>query len=162
VPNKGGALLGIINMFPRQLDRATFRLWAVGLVAAHIIAVIAAANGADLLGKLDTPIILFLAWALAARSRDIGWPAWMAPAFLLVTMLFSPFLLLAYLIATGNKSADFLGLASMIGLVTGPLNLILLVVAAFVPGQASAGESSERDADAIGENIPWREDAAEQ
>ena len=115
-------------MFPRQLDRATFRVWAIGLVAAHLVFVIAAAHGASFLGNLDTVTILFLAWALAARSRDIGWPAWGAPAFLLVTMVLSPILLLAYLIATGNKSADFLGLINVIGLFTAPLNLILLVV----------------------------------
>jgi hypothetical protein len=125
-------------MFPRQLDRATFRGWAIGLVAAHILCVIAAAHGASFLGNVDTVAILFLAGALAARSRDIGWPAWRAPTFLLVTMVLSPFLPLAYLIATGNKSADFLGLVGVIGLVTAPLNLILLVVAALKPGKLSA------------------------
>jgi hypothetical protein len=131
-------------MFPRQLDRATFRVWAIGLVAAHIVFVIAAAHGANFLGNLDTVTILFLAWALAARSRDIGWPAWRAPAFLLVTMVLSPILLLAYLIATGNKSADFLGLINVIGLITAPLNLILLVVAAMKPGKLSADETVQQ------------------
>jgi hypothetical protein len=131
-------------MFSRELDRATFRIWAIGLVAAHIIFVIAAAHGASFLGNLDTVTIFFLAWALAARSRDIGWPAWRAPAFLLVTMLFSPMLLLAYLIATGNKSADFLGLIGVIGLIAAPLNLILLVVAALKPGKLSAEQTVQQ------------------
>jgi len=125
-------------MFPQQLDRATFRIWAIALVAAHVLLVIAAANGASFFGNLDTVVVLFLAWALAARSRDIGWPAWRAPTFLLVTMLLSPLFLLAYLIATGNNSADFLGLINVIGLITAPLNLILLVVAALKPGKLSA------------------------
>ncbi|MGJ4931230.1 hypothetical protein ACQR1I_36490 [Bradyrhizobium sp. HKCCYLS2038] len=126
---------GKVNVFEKQLDLKSYRIWAGCLVVAHILAAVAAMNGAEFLGKLDTAIVLFLAWALAARSRDIGWPVWMAPTFLLVTMLLSPLLLLVYLIATQNKTADFLGLISIIGLVSAPLNLILLVVAGLVPGK---------------------------
>jgi uncharacterized membrane protein YhaH (DUF805 family) len=119
-----------------QLDRRSYWMWAIPIVAAHWLLSIAMANGIDFgpLAPMDTLLVVLLAAALAARFRDIGWPIWIGASFLLATMLVLPVVAFVYTIASDNEPHEFLRLMTPIGRFTGPANILLLVVAGCVPG----------------------------
>ena len=80
-------------------------MWTVPLVLGHLVLTFVMVSGtASSLGSLDTGLIVGLAWVLAARFRDIGWPAWIGPTILLVTMLGLPILVLG--VAIMNNAGD--------------------------------------------------------
>jgi hypothetical protein len=119
----------------KRLGRPTFWMWTVPLVLGHLVLTFLMVSGtASSLGSLDTGLIVGLAWVLAARFRDIGWPAWIGPTILLVTMLGLPILVLG--VAIMNNAGDqIMQWLSLYGLIAGPVNLVLLIVAGSVPGK---------------------------
>ncbi|HLH90368.1 MAG TPA: hypothetical protein VKX28_18100 [Xanthobacteraceae bacterium] len=119
----------------KRLDRPTYWMWAVPLVAGHVILGLMMMSGtATSLGSIDTGLIIGLAVVLAARFRDIGWPAWIGPTILIGTMFGLPFLVLGIAAANGTGSR-MMGWLSLYGLFSVPVNLILLIVAGSVPGK---------------------------
>ena len=128
---------------PRRLDRPSFWKWAVPLVAGHVVLSLLFANGGvpRALGWVDNGIIISLAMALAWRFRDIGWPVWIGPTILLVTMLGLPFLVVGFAIA--NHARDAMAWISVGGLVSVPVNLVLLIVAGSVPGKPPSAEVAQ-------------------
>jgi hypothetical protein len=54
-----------------KLDRGSFWMWALALIAAHIVLAVAAAKGTTGAGGIDAVAIIFLARAVAGRFRDI-------------------------------------------------------------------------------------------
>jgi hypothetical protein len=127
---------------PERLDRDDFWLWAVCLVFAHIVLTLLSAGGGPF-GALDTLAIVALALVVGARFRDIGWPVWIGPTFMLVTMLALPLVAVGYAIATNLSPPELLKLMNAIGLVAGPTNLLLLIVAGSVRGTAAANPSAQ-------------------
>jgi len=83
---------------PERLDQPKFWQWAIGLVIAHIVLSLLAAQVRPF-GALDTVAVVTLALAVGARFRDIGWPVWIGPTFMLVTMLALPMVALGYAIS---------------------------------------------------------------
>ena len=122
---------------PERLDRSTFCLWAICLVAAHIVLTLLTMNGAPF-GAADSLAVVALALVVGARFRDVGWPVWIGVTFVLVTMLALPLVATGYAIASGLSTPMFMDLMNRIGLFAGPVNLLLLVVAGAVPGTATA------------------------
>jgi hypothetical protein len=113
-------------------------MWAVPLVLGHVVLTLLLVSGpASSLGSVDTVLIAFLAIALARRFRDIGWSAWIGPTILLGTMLGLPLVVvgIALVNGAGDQMMEWL---SLYGLVAGPLNLVLLIVAGSVPGKPVA------------------------
>jgi hypothetical protein len=122
----------------KRVDRPTFWKWAVPLVLGHVLLSVLAMNGLSKIGFIDTVIIVFLARTLAWRFRDIGWPVWIGPTILIGTMLVLPLLVVGYAIAN-NAGDDITQWFSLVGLISGPVNLILLIVAGSVPGKPTVG-----------------------
>jgi len=90
---------------------------------------------------IDDVILIFLSIALARRFRDIGWPVWIGPTILLVTIGL-PFLGIG--IAVMNHAGDqIMQWLPLYGLISGPLNLVLLIVAGFVPGKPARAQNIE-------------------
>ena len=124
----------------KRLDRPTFWMWAVPIVLGHLVLTFLMVSGtASSLGSLDTGLIIFLAIALARRFRDIGWPAWIGPTILLVTMLGLPILVLGVAIMN-NAGGQIMQWLSLYGMIAGPLNLVLLIVAGSVPSKPAPVE----------------------
>ena len=127
---------------PKRLDRRTFWMWVVLLVLGHVLANVSipAPGSAALLPMIgiDDVILILLSIALARRFRDIGWPVWIGPTILLVTIGL-PFLGIG--IAMMNHAGDqIMQWLPLYGLISGPLNLVLLIVAGFVPGKPASIE----------------------
>jgi hypothetical protein len=129
---------------PERLDQPTFWQWAIGLVIGHIVLTLLAAAGTPV-GALDTLAIIALALVLGARFRDIGWPVWIGPTFMLVTMLALPLAAVGYAIASSLSPPELLKLMNGIGLFAAPANLVLLIVAGSVAGTAAPTEASAPD-----------------
>ena len=129
---------------PKRLDRRTFWMWVVLLVLGHVLANLSSPrSSAALLPMIgiDEVILILLAIALARRFRDIGWPVWIGPTILLVTIGL-PFLGIG--IAMMNHAGDqIMQWLQLYGLISGPLNLVLLIVAGFVPGKTARAEKLE-------------------
>ena len=123
----------------KRLDRPSYWKWTVPLVAGHVFLSLLVVGGvAKSLGSVDTLIIVFLARTLAWRFRDIGWPGWIGPTILIATMLVLPLLVVA-IAAVNNAGDDVMQCFSITGLVSVPVNLVLLIVAGSVPGKPGAG-----------------------
>ncbi|HUI97870.1 MAG TPA: hypothetical protein VLX44_19085 [Xanthobacteraceae bacterium] len=121
----------------KRLDRPTFWMWVVPLLLGHFFFSFLLVSGtAGSLGSIDNVLIIFLAIALARRFRDIGWPVWIGPTILLVMMLGLPILILGFAIANhaGDQIMQWL---SLYGVISGPVNLVLLIVAGSVPGKSA-------------------------
>lgn len=126
-----------------RVDRAAFWLWAVPIVFAHgLFAVAMVYNVHTPLGSVDTGLIVVLAIVLVGRFRDIGWPVWIGPAFLLGTMLVLPIVLLVYMISVG-AAGSFLDAMMAVGQFSSVGNLALLVLAGSVPGRTPPPTTSE-------------------
>ena len=74
----------------KRLDRRSFWMWAVPLGLGHLVVYIAIVRGAGQLWWLDVILLMLLAIALVRRFRDIGWPGWIGPTILLVTVIGLP------------------------------------------------------------------------
>jgi|SRR5215471_4008254 len=125
---------------PKRLDRRTFWMWVVLLVLGHVLANVSMPRvPAALLPMIgiDEVILILLAIALARRFRDIGWPVWIGPTILLVTIGL-PFLGIGIIAMMNHASDQIMQWLPLYGLISGPLNLVLLIVAGFVPGKARA------------------------
>jgi hypothetical protein len=122
-----------------QLNRRSFWLWTVPIVVAHLLLTVAVANGMGV-GAFDTVLIVLLAAVVAGRFRDIGWPPWLGPAFILVTMLGIPAAVMGVAIARNVSPDDFVQWLLRIGQVTGLANLVLLVIAGSMPGRSVPAE----------------------
>jgi hypothetical protein len=116
---------------PERLDRETFWMYTVPLVIGHVVLALMAAHGSGLAGA-DLVVVMWLALVVGSRFRDIGWRPWIGISFVLVTIVALP--LVALVIAIAVNPGRGLGVVSAIGLVTGPLNLVLFAVAGSVPG----------------------------
>jgi hypothetical protein len=137
---------------PERLDRPTFWMWVVPLLLGHLLLAMVLLAGAKGIGTIDTLIILWLAMIVAARFHDIGWPRWIAPTFMLVSMLLLPLVAAGYAIASNAAPARLPDWMNLIGWITGPANLVLLVVAGSVPGTPQIdppGESLQVSGEAI-------------
>jgi hypothetical protein len=126
----------------KRLDRPTYWELVVPLVFGHVILssllVPGSATGLGsvdtiVLGAVDTIVLGWLARTLARRFRDIGWPAWIGPTILLITMVVPPLVIVGIAIAS-HAGAKVMGWWSLYGLLFGPLNFALLVVAGSLPG----------------------------
>jgi hypothetical protein len=122
-----------------QLNRFSFWLWTVPIVTAHVLLILAVANGARV-GPFDTVLIVLLAAVVAGRFRDIGWPVWLGPAFILVTMLGIPVVAMDLAIARNVDPDEFVQLLLRIAQFTGIPNLVLLVIVGSVPGRGVPAE----------------------
>lgn len=125
---------------PKRLDRPTFWMWVVPLVLGRVFfAVLVATGAARSIASAGDVLLIFLAIALARRFRDIGWPVWIGPTILLVTMVGGPFavMFVAFAYHAGSRMMDWL---SLYGLVSVPVNLVLLIVAGSVPGKPAPVE----------------------
>jgi uncharacterized membrane protein YhaH (DUF805 family) len=134
---------------PKRLDRPTFRKWAFPLVLGVAVLPILPLYGAALsVGGLNAVVIVrlavtlarlvlivLLAMALARRFRDIGWPAWIGPTILLVTMLGLPIVFLVY-----ASDVDISEWAPTVAWTSDSLSLLLVIVAGFVPGKPASIE----------------------
>jgi len=137
---------------PKRLDRPSFWKWAIPLVLGLVVLSILPLHSAALsVGGLNAVVIVrltvtlvrlvllvLLAIALARRFRDIGWPAWIGPTILLVTMLGLQFLVIGY--ATATLDEDILEWAPTAAWISDSLSLLLLIVAGFVPGKPASIE----------------------
>jgi hypothetical protein len=124
-----------MEKIPKRVDRPAFWMWTVPLVLGHVLLNVLIANGsAGPFGAADTVIVVYLARTLGWRFRDIGWPVWIGPTILLVTMIGLPFLLLGIAIMN-NVGSQITEWFTLYGLIVGPLNLVLLIVAGSVPGK---------------------------
>jgi hypothetical protein len=122
-----------------KLNRLLFWLWTVPIVVAHVLLNLAVANGARV-GPFDTVLILLLAYVVAGRFRDIGWPAWLGPTFILVTMLGIPAIAMGWAISQNAGADEIMQSLFRVGEFTGLANLVLLVVAGSVPGRTVPAE----------------------
>jgi hypothetical protein len=132
----GARMFGSIG----TLDRSSFWMWARALIVAHIVLAVVASKGITGAGGLDTVVIIFLARAVAGRFRDIGWPVWIGPTFLIVTMLILPLAVAGLGISSHAAPAVVLQLLNLTGLIVGLANLALVVIAGLVPGKAEEAE----------------------
>jgi uncharacterized membrane protein YhaH (DUF805 family) len=132
---------------PKRLDRPAFWMWPFPLIVGHLFLAVSIAAGLPGSGTIDTVIVIFLAGVLVSRFRDIGWPGWIGPSFMVVTMVLFPLAAAFYAGANKLPPDRLMELLSRIGLIAGPLNLLLVVVAGSVPGKARI------DATAIGEGL---------
>jgi len=137
---------------PKRLDRPSFWKWAIPLVLGLVVLSILPLHSAALsVGGLNAVVIVrltvtlvrlvllvLLAIALARRFRDIGWPAWIGPTILLVTMLGLQFLVIGY--ATATLDEDILEWAPTERWISASVSLVLLIVAGFVPGKPASIE----------------------
>ena len=123
---------------PERLDQPTYWMWVVPLVLGHLLLAAVLMSGAKGLGALDTVVIVWLAMVVAARFKDIGWPRWVAPAFMLGTMLLLPLVAIGVAIATSAAPSKLLSWMNNIGLIAAPANLLLVVIAGSVPGDHQA------------------------
>src|SRR5215469_2237376 len=140
---------------PKRLDRPSFWKWAIPLVLGLVVLSILPLHSAALsVGGLNAVVIVrltvtlvrlvllvLLAIALARRFRDIGWPAWIGPTILLVTMLGLQFLVIGY--ATATLDEDILEWAPTAAWISDSLSLLLLIVAGFVPGKPASIEVAD-------------------
>jgi len=122
-----------------QLNRLSFWLWTVPIVVVHVLLSVAVENGARV-GPFDTVLILLLAAVVAGRFRDIGWPAWLGPVFILVTMLGIPAVAMGWAIAQNAGADEIMQSLLRIGEYTGLANLVMLIIAGSVPGRAVPAE----------------------
>src|SRR5215471_1523323 len=124
---------------PIRMNRRTFWTWAIPIVLAHMVLTYLITNTrggtTGPWGGFDTILLVFLATALARRFRDIGWPVWTGPTFVVVTMVVIPMGVFGYAFASHPSTQDLLQWISSVGMVTGPLNLLLILVAGCVPGR---------------------------
>ena len=146
----------------KRLDRPSFWKWAIPLVLGLVgLAILGRSGAVRLIGEFDTGLnerdaivlaltaigfvvlvlIVLLAMALARRFRDIGWPAWIGPTILLVTMLGLQFLVIGY--ATATLDEDILEWAPTVAWISDSLSLLLLIVAGFVPGKPASIEVAD-------------------
>lgn len=123
------------SIAPDRLDRPAFWVWVVPLVLGHVLLTFMMVSGAKGFGAIDTLLVLFYARVLGSRFRDIGWPGWIAPTFVIVTMIVIPLLGLGIAIGSHTRPDEFMNLISSIGSIMGPANLLLMVVAGVVPGR---------------------------
>jgi hypothetical protein len=115
----------------------------VALIAAHIVLAVVATNtnGTPGIGGIDTVVIILLARALAGRFRDIGWPVWIGPTFMIVTMLILPLVVVGVAISSHSAPTAVLQWLNPTGLIVGLANLALVVViAGRAPGKDEAAE----------------------
>jgi hypothetical protein len=118
-----------------QLNRRLFWTWTIPIVVAYVLLGIAVVNGARV-GPFATVLIVLLAYVVAGRFRDIGWPAWLGPAFILVTMLGIPAVAMGLEIERNATPDELLQSLVRVGLFTGLANLVLLIIVGSVPGGA--------------------------
>jgi uncharacterized membrane protein YhaH (DUF805 family) len=120
---------------PKRLDRRTFWMWVVLLVLGHVLANVSMPRDSAALMPMigiDEVILILLAIALARRFRDIGWPVWIGPTILLITIGL-PFLGIGIIAMMNHGGDQIMQWLPLYGLISGPLNLVLLIVAGFVP-----------------------------
>ena len=135
----------------KRLDRPSFWKWAIPLVlGSWVLSILPLGGVARSLGLNSAVsvgltvalarlvLIVLLALALARRFRDIGWPAWIGPTILLVTMLGLPVVFLVYAGVTSDE--DILEWAPTVAWISDSLSLLLLIVAGFVPGKPASIE----------------------
>jgi hypothetical protein len=115
-------------------------MWALALIAAHIFLAVVATNGSPGIGGIDTVVIILLARALAGRFRDIGWPVWIGPTFMIVTMLILPLAVVGVAISWHSAPTAVLQRLNPTGLIVGLANLALVVIAGRAPGKDEAAE----------------------
>ena len=146
---------------PRKwLDRPSFWKWAIplvlGLVVLVILNVSGAARSVRLVGGVNALVILvsamalvrlvlivLLAIVLARRFRDVGWPAWIGPTILLVTMVGLPFLVVGYTTATATYDSDILRWTPVVNWISDSVSLVLVIVAGSMPGKAARAQNIE-------------------
>ena len=119
-----------------QLNRRSFWLWTIPIVIVHERLNVVVAKGARV-GSFDTVAILLLAYVVACRFRDIGWPAWLGPVFILVTMLVIPAVAMDWAFAR-NIEPD--GSLQWLRQIADLIGLALLVIAGSVPGRGAPAE----------------------
>jgi hypothetical protein len=128
---------------PERTDQPTFWLYAVPLVLAHLALGFILTKGSNGgLGGIDTVVIIALAAVVGGRFKDIGWPGWIGPTFMLGTMLVIPILVAAYAITNRLPPDQFMALMNPVGLVVGVANFVLLVVAGTMPGKEPAAAAT--------------------
>lgn len=137
---------------PKRLDRPSFWKWAIplvlGIVVLPILRVSSVARSVgginavvivvSAIGIVRLVLIVLLAVALARRFRDIGWPAWIGPTILLVTMVGLPILVVGS--ATATYDSTLLEWVPTIGWISDSVSLVLLIVAGSMSGRATRAQ----------------------
>jgi uncharacterized membrane protein YhaH (DUF805 family) len=121
-----------------RLNRKQFWIWIGGLFAAKIavFSVLTVAPTSQPISYIDTLIALFIAMAIGARFKDIGWP----PALgIVLTFLIMVVLPLALLFATAPKDPIAL---QYVGWATTACLFALVVVAGTRPSRIAAPTES--------------------
>jgi uncharacterized membrane protein YhaH (DUF805 family) len=145
-----------MKRLPKRLDRSSFWKWAIPFVLGLVVLVILGLSGAARsVGEINTVVIVvsamalarvilivLLAMALTWRFRDIGWPAWIGPTILLVTMLGLPLLVVGYRTATYDSDI-VLEWGPMVGWISDFVSLVLLIVAGSTPEKATRAQNIE-------------------
>jgi hypothetical protein len=120
---------------PKRLDRPTYWIWVVPLVLGRVFFAVLMATGVGRsFASAGDVLLIFLAIALAWRFRDIGWPVWIGPTILLVTMLGGPFVVMGLAVAY-HADSQMMQWLSLYSLFSVSVNLVLLIVAGSVPGK---------------------------
>jgi uncharacterized membrane protein YhaH (DUF805 family) len=119
----------------QPLNRQDYWLRVVPILVGHIALTAAMAAGVQGMSAVDTVLIIFLAIAVARRFRDIGWPVWIGPTFVIVTMIVAPLGFIGYAFTAHPTPAELLQWLNLYGLFSAPANLLLLVVAGCMPGR---------------------------
>src|SRR5215510_11407759 len=139
----------------KRLDRPSFWKWAIPLVLGLVVFEISTVGRVEpvlidvivllAMALARLVLIVLLAMALARRCRDIGWPAWIGPTILLVTVLGPPFLVVGYGIATyvNDIRNDIHEWVSMVGWISDSVSLVLLIVAGSMPGKTPRARNIE-------------------
>lgn len=121
-----------------NVDRETFWMWAVPLAFLHVVASFASAAGIPAASTGDTILVIWYAIVLGRRFGNIGWPAWIAVALVVTTMVVIPLGLVGYAIAKNIPRTEFMSLMGTVGVFNIGVNLIMMVVAGSVRGNAPA------------------------
>jgi uncharacterized membrane protein YhaH (DUF805 family) len=136
---------------PKRLNRPSFWKWAIPLVLGLVVLKISPVGRVEPVlidfivvsakALVRLVLIVLLAMALARRFRDIGWPAWIGPTILLVTMLGLPFLVVGY--ASMTYDEHIFEWVSMVHLISDSVNIVLLIVVGSMPGKTARAENIE-------------------
>ena len=121
------------NFSTIKLGRTYYWIWVVVLLAMKTgIALAMESGGSGALSNVDTFIVVALAFVVAARFADAGWPRWIAAVLIILIMFVAPLIIL---LAVPSTSAMPEGLPNLLYLTTAAL-AVLLVVAGIRPSAA--------------------------
>jgi uncharacterized membrane protein YhaH (DUF805 family) len=135
------------NLFSRssQLNRKHFWIWIGCLVAAKLAVDVGLILSPELhfLSSVDTVMVIFIAVAIGARFRDIGWPRWLGIVLTLLIMLVLPLVLLFAVLMQKGGIDTIDALPSYVGWSSTFCMIVLIVIAGTRPSRELPVESAQ-------------------